>query len=123
MAAANIRSEWKPCQLAPTQAVMDDNVVRRDEARRKALLQTKLNQDAGRVGAELDARALVDRTAARFENAGLDAKPGKRQGAGEPADPAAGDQDWAAIIQCSPSTSAVTIAPFGSDSVGPRRLS
>ena len=116
-------AEGKARQFPPVDAVVDDDVLRDGNVLRKPRLEAEADQNTGGVRTELDAGAFVDRAAARLVDLGSNTAARERQGGCQAGDPAAGDQDRAAVAQCPASSPAFTIAPAGSDSVAARRLS
>jgi hypothetical protein len=116
-------AEGKAGQFPPLDAVVDDDVLRDGNVRCKPRLEAEVDQNTGCVRAELDAGPFVDRAAARLVDLGWNTAAGEREGARQAGDPAAGDQDRAAAVQCPVSSPAFTIASAGSDSVAARRLS
>jgi hypothetical protein len=116
-------AEGKARQFPPVDAVVDDDVLRDGNVLRKPRLEAEADQNTGCVRAELDAGAFVDRAAARLVDLGWNTAAREREGGRQAGDPAAGDEDRAAVAQCPASSPAFTIAPAGSDSVAARRLS
>ena len=72
-------------------AAQHANFLRRHHRRSQAFGQSEIDQDAGRVGGELDAGSDRLERFRLFEHHDSEPAAGQRQRAGEPADPGSGD--------------------------------